>query len=181
MPEGSKVASRKKPITESIHDRDRIIVRLPDGMRDRIAAMAVANGRSLTAEVVAALEHHLKGADRLTQLWEFFEAHKGDIEAIGDIDSRLDSLESDVRPLIEERAVALAARSWEREQARLAGLPPITAEQAEKIRALIGEIGVDETRLLRVLNATRIEEIKDFERAMSLIDERRRRYKNPPA
>lgn len=36
--------------------QDRFIVRLPDGMRDRIKAAAEANNRSMNAEVVAALE-----------------------------------------------------------------------------------------------------------------------------
>jgi hypothetical protein len=78
LPRGSKVAKRhQKP--DSIHDRDRIIVRLPDGMRDKIAAMAVANGRSMTAEVIAALEQHLKGPDRTTQLSEQSEKHREEI------------------------------------------------------------------------------------------------------
>src|SRR4029077_730775 len=82
MPRGSRMASRKKPATESIHDRDRIIVRLPDGMRDDLAALAEANGRSMTSEVVAALEKHLKGVDRLHHLWDFFERHREQIEEI---------------------------------------------------------------------------------------------------
>ena len=40
---------------------DRIIVRLPDGMRDRIASRARENERSATAEVVAALDAWLAG------------------------------------------------------------------------------------------------------------------------
>lgn len=36
---------------------DRFIVRLPDGMRDRIAEVAKANNRSMNAEIVARLEH----------------------------------------------------------------------------------------------------------------------------
>jgi len=35
---------------------DRIMLRLPDGMRDRIAAAAKANNRSMNAEIVAVLE-----------------------------------------------------------------------------------------------------------------------------
>lgn len=35
---------------------DQFIVRLPDGMRDRIKAAAEANNRSMNAEVVASLE-----------------------------------------------------------------------------------------------------------------------------
>jgi hypothetical protein len=91
MPRRSKVAKRQK--ADSIHDRDRIIVRLPDGMRDKIAAMALANGRSMTAEVIAALEHHLKSADRITQLWELFEKHRTDIEAIPRILEAVEILE----------------------------------------------------------------------------------------
>ena len=35
---------------------DKFIVRLPDGMRDRIKAAADTNGRTMNAEVVARLE-----------------------------------------------------------------------------------------------------------------------------
>src|SRR5437016_5639728 len=91
MPRGSKVAKRQK--AENIHDRDRIIVRLPEGMRDKIAAMALANSRSMTAEVIAALEQHLKGADRISQLWEVFEKHREDIEAIPRIWEAVENLE----------------------------------------------------------------------------------------
>jgi len=35
---------------------DKVIVRLPDGMRDRIREAAEANNRSMNAEIVAALE-----------------------------------------------------------------------------------------------------------------------------
>jgi plasmid stability protein len=82
MPRGSKVAKRQK--AESIHDRDRIIVRLPDGMRDKIAAMAAANGRSMTAEVIAALEEHLKSGDRITRLEDAVEKNREKIEEIWD-------------------------------------------------------------------------------------------------
>lgn len=36
--------------------QERFIVRFPDGMRDRIAAAAKANSRSMNAEIVARLE-----------------------------------------------------------------------------------------------------------------------------
>ena len=35
---------------------DKFIVRLPDGMRDELKAAAVANGRTMNAEIVARLE-----------------------------------------------------------------------------------------------------------------------------
>lgn len=37
-------------------DQDKFIVRLPDGMRDRIKAAADANSRSMNSEIVATLE-----------------------------------------------------------------------------------------------------------------------------
>ena len=91
MPRGSKMAKRQK--AESIHDRDRIIVRLPAGMRDKIAAMALANGRSMTAEVIAALDEHLQGADRITQLWDLFEKNRENIEEIPNIRDAIERLE----------------------------------------------------------------------------------------
>lgn len=87
------MTSRKKSQAASIHDRDRIIVRLPDGMRDELAARAEANGRSMTAEVVAAIEGHLKGADRVTQLWDLFEKHRENLGAIPHIWDAVEDLE----------------------------------------------------------------------------------------
>lgn len=44
----------KKPYPSQVQDR--YIVRFPDGMRDRLAEAARANGRSMNAEIVARLE-----------------------------------------------------------------------------------------------------------------------------
>lgn len=43
--------------------QDRFIVRLPDGMRDRIKATAEANNRSMNAEIVATLEERFPSED----------------------------------------------------------------------------------------------------------------------
>lgn len=40
--------------------QDRFIVRFPEGMRDQIATIAKANGRSMNAEIVARLEKSLR-------------------------------------------------------------------------------------------------------------------------
>ena len=45
------------------HDLDRIIIRLPDGMRRQLSERARGNLRSITAEAVAALDRHLNGPD----------------------------------------------------------------------------------------------------------------------
>ncbi|MCB8836911.1 Arc family DNA-binding protein [Aurantimonas sp. VKM B-3413] len=42
--------------TRSSQTQDKFIVRLPDGMRDRISGAAKANGRTMTAEIVARLK-----------------------------------------------------------------------------------------------------------------------------
>jgi len=97
------------------------------------------------------------------------------LEAIPDIDHRLDVLESDVRPLIEDRAAASAMRWLQEERARRG---PITAEHVERIKALIEEIGWDEARLLATLGAPSIEEIKDFDRVLAILEERRQKQ-NP--
>lgn len=44
----------KKPYPSEIQDR--YIVRFPEGMRDRIAAIAKENGRSMNAEIIARIE-----------------------------------------------------------------------------------------------------------------------------
>lgn len=49
---------------------DRIMVRLPDGMRDRLAAAARQNKRSVNAEVVARLESTFY-AERNTRVIDF--------------------------------------------------------------------------------------------------------------
>jgi plasmid stability protein len=53
----------KKRTTGTVTNResDKVIVRLPEGMRAALAARAASNGRSMTAEVVAALSTHLSG------------------------------------------------------------------------------------------------------------------------
>jgi hypothetical protein len=47
---------------------DRIIVRLPQGMRDELASLAETNRRSMTAETVDAIRAHLQGPDRIRAL-----------------------------------------------------------------------------------------------------------------
>ena len=72
MPAGSRMAMNVKQ-SGNAHDRDRIIVRLPDGIRDQIAKMADENGRSMTAEVVAAIEDHLARPTTIAVMQERIE------------------------------------------------------------------------------------------------------------
>jgi hypothetical protein len=72
-------------------------------------------------------------------------------------------------------------RAWRHDrerEARDAAQPPITPDQAKRIRALIHETSTNEAKLLAVLRAPRVEEIRDFERAILLLE---RSKENPPA
>jgi predicted DNA-binding protein len=181
MPGGSKVATKKKRAAESIHDRDRIIVRLPDGMRDQLANLAEANGRSMTAEVVAAIERHLKGIDRVTQIWETLKKYQQDIEDIGLIRQAVLNLEGAMEDVGEDNVFYGVLRrnsAAKREGERKAKLPPITTEQAAQIRALIKETNAPENKLLKLLKASSVEEIREFDRAVFILEQRK---KYPPA
>jgi hypothetical protein len=88
MPQGSKMATKKKSTVSahvSAHDLDRIIVRLPPGMRDKLGERATENGRSMTAEVVAALAEHLRRKDRLSALEGQLEAMQDNINRVWDV------------------------------------------------------------------------------------------------
>jgi predicted DNA-binding protein len=185
------MASRKKPATESIHDRDRIIVRLPDGMRDELAALAEANGRSMTSEVVAAIERHLKGVDRVTQLWEFFERHCREIEEIPSVRAAVENLEifagrtGEFRGILRERQMYKKAESgMSAVAAAMDSLQPrITGDQAQQIRDLLREIGASEASLLKELKVPSVESMHDvvFKRALSILEVWRRGKKGRPA
>ncbi|MCA6105101.1 Arc family DNA-binding protein [Bradyrhizobium australafricanum] len=49
---------KRTDTTSTNRDSDKIIVRLPEGMRDHLALIARRNGRSMNAEVVTALAHY---------------------------------------------------------------------------------------------------------------------------
>jgi hypothetical protein len=108
-------------------DADQYMLRLPTGLRDRVARRAAENGRSMNTEIIDAIENHLRGADRVTQLWETFEKHRANIEAIGLIWDAVDHLEHTVGGLTrgDFRGVLDKARDKELEAARQA-MPPMT-------------------------------------------------------
>ncbi len=64
-------------INETHRDSDKFMLRLPTGMRDRIKSVAESNGRSMNAEIVAALDEKYPApvADEVTDpgakfLWD---------------------------------------------------------------------------------------------------------------
>lgn len=62
-------------------DQDKFIVRLPDGMRDRIKAAADANNRSMNAEIVARLSDSFL-VDHADQRDEI---HRATVEVVRDL------------------------------------------------------------------------------------------------
>jgi plasmid stability protein len=168
MPQGSEVATKKKRVATA-HDLDRIIVRLPEGLREKLAQRAAANGRSMTAEVVAALEKHLEGADRIAELWQFFQRHREDIERIPLVLAAVEYLEIFAERSGYGQGELSAFRRHEERKAREAARPLITADQVTKIKALL-ESPDEEARLLKVLEVSSVEEIRDFDRAITLLD-----------
>jgi len=65
-------------------DKERFIVRLPDGMRDQIRAAAHANNRTMTAEIVARLRWSFEAAPDAVPI---------DVPVASGVEQRLQSLE----------------------------------------------------------------------------------------
>ncbi|MHC2294033.1 Arc family DNA-binding protein [Bradyrhizobium barranii] len=84
-----------------------VMLRLPAEMRDRLATLAQANGRSMNAEIVGALEQHLKGLDRLSAVEAFIGQHRDEILSIGKFEQRIGDLEVLVRTLSDHTVSSL--------------------------------------------------------------------------
>ena len=166
-------------------DADQYMLRLPPGLRDRVARRAAENGRSMNTEIVEAIERYLTGADRVTQLWEFFGKHQENIEAIRWILPAIQLIESylyDVRGALRslEEGTGFGydpgsppgvANTWAAQSdTDLARLPLITADEVQIIKVLLKETGWEEA-FLAILGTPRIEDIRGFERAMKVLGE----------
>ena len=68
--------------------QDKFMLRLPDGMRERIKAVAEANNRSMNSEIVATLEEKYPAprGQTLSEVWKRLEAMR---EAAGDDPEKL--------------------------------------------------------------------------------------------
>ena len=58
----------KKDKVEVTRESDKFMLRLPEGMRDRIAEAAKANGRSMNAEIVARLHASFEAPEAKTDM-----------------------------------------------------------------------------------------------------------------
>ncbi|MCG2673341.1 Arc family DNA-binding protein [Bradyrhizobium sp. GCM10023182] len=69
----------KKAVRSTGRGSDQFVLRLPEGMRDQVAAAAEQTGMSMNAVIVKALALHLKIvgddlSDQVSQLWTKVEA-----------------------------------------------------------------------------------------------------------
>jgi hypothetical protein len=58
----------KEPVNSPGRGSDQFVVRFPEGMRDRVAKLAAANGRSMNAELIDRLEKSFLDSDDLKVL-----------------------------------------------------------------------------------------------------------------
>jgi hypothetical protein len=65
-----------------------------NGLRDRVASRAAENGRSMNTEIIEAIERHLQGSDRISEIWQFIQEHREDIKAIDRIRDAVYALEA---------------------------------------------------------------------------------------
>jgi hypothetical protein len=98
---GETMAARvkKRAGTSTNRESDKIIIRLPAGMRHTLAELAARNGRSMTAEVVAALAVHFETARQSAALRAQIQAPgqgstatKGFEEMVEQLDRKLTEL-----------------------------------------------------------------------------------------
>jgi hypothetical protein len=120
-------------------DADQYMLRLPPGLRDRVARRAAENGRSMNTEIIDAIEKHLEGADRITHLWYLFEKNRENLEAIPHIWAAVEDLEHEKE---RETGRSGSLTNWRHEQEK-AARPPITADQVAAIGDRVKELGMD--------------------------------------
>jgi hypothetical protein len=79
--------------------QDRLIVRFPDGMRDRIAALAKANGRSMNAEVISMIEASFRRNERPTD-----EQQKTDLaQEIRELRGAVEKMQKEFEEMVNKR------------------------------------------------------------------------------
>lgn len=63
-----------------VRDFEKFMLRMPEGMRDRISREAKANGRSMNAELIARIEKTLEDDTALEKLADRVEELEADLE-----------------------------------------------------------------------------------------------------
>jgi len=129
------------------------MLRLPPSLRDKVAARAAQNNRSMNTEILEAIEHHLQGADRITRLWEFFEQHRENIESVPLLRTAIENVEVFVERS-GEFSGGLRALHGDPEAAQ----PSVTDEPAERLKAAIEAMRTHSLDFEERIRATQREE-----------------------
>ena len=129
------------------------MLRLPPGLRDKVAARAAQNGRSMNTEIIEAIERYLQGADRITRLWEFFERHRESIESLPLLLTAVENLE-----ISAERSGEFHGVLQRRQEA---AHPSVTSEPAERLKAAIDAMRTHSRDFEERIRAAKCEEQKD--------------------
>lgn len=75
---------------------DQFLLRFPEGMRDRLAELAAANGRSMNAEVIVLLEFAMNANSQMEALQEDYAEFKEKSEKqLKEINERMTRFERD--------------------------------------------------------------------------------------
>jgi Arc-like DNA binding domain len=129
------------------------MLRLPPGLRDKVAARAAQNDRSMNTELIEAIEHHLQGADRITRLWEFYERHRESMASVPLLLTAIENLEM------------FAERSGDfhgvLQRGQEAAQPSVTGEPAERLKAAIEAMRTHSRAFEERIRATKREEQKE--------------------
>ena len=78
--------------------QDKFLLRLPDGLRDRIAAAAKANGRSMNSEINAVLEEHYPPPTAFDDVIESIRLMSHDRDRLDAIRAMIDDLSKQLTP-----------------------------------------------------------------------------------
>jgi hypothetical protein len=86
----------KKPRQPAGRGSDQFILRFPDGMRDQIAKLATANGRSMNAEIIDRLEKSMAEMTIETGMKIF-----GDL--VAQMSDRMESVQENLDRILKEQ------------------------------------------------------------------------------
>ena len=146
-----------KKLAKKIAAKDaQCMLRLPPGLRDKVAARAAQNGSSMNTEIIEAIEHHLQGADRMTRLWEFFEQHRENIESVPLLRTAIENVE-----MFAERSGEFSGGLRALRRDREAAQPSVTGEPAERLKAAIEAMRTHSRDFEERIRATKREEQKE--------------------
>jgi predicted DNA-binding protein len=107
-----------------------IVIRPPAGMRERIKALAEGLGRSMNAEIVEALEEHLRRAEMQSQGWAWVPPS---LQIPSELVTRLDEV-------AQERRSTVQAEVAEAIVAHLNRIDPDDDQRRRELERLVGEI-----------------------------------------